>query len=408
MRLFRALTIRNYRVMFFGSFIAHTGTWMHRVAQDWLVVELSDGSPEALGLVAAVQFLPLPLVGLFAGLLVDRVDKRYVLAAAVAVQLLVTIAISVLVLTATMTLAALAALSFVFGVATAFELPSRQSFVTELVPNPLVSNAVSLNSLSFNIGRSVGPAVAGFLLATVWNEVGPLYLVFCASTLATFVSLLLLRARDFVDRVVAPRGSSIGQALRYVRERPDLSLAVVVILFAGLFCLNFQVLIAMLARHDLAIGAGTFGVLSSVLAVGAMAGAVTAASLPRPRLRLLTISSAVLGMLVATAALSPTPLVLGIVLVPLGFTALLVLTSSNAVMQLAAPPTMRGRLMSVYVVVMFSGTPLGAPVVGYLGGLIGARWAIASGGIALTIATIVAALVCLKRLERRPPTTETD
>jgi len=405
MRLFRALTIRNYRVMFFGSFIAHTGTWMHRVAQDWLVVELSNGSPEALGMVAALQFLPLPLVGLFAGLVVDRIDKRYVLALAVTVQFLVTLAISVLVLTSTMTLEVLALLSLIFGFATAFELPSRQSFVTELVPHHLVSNAVSLNSLSFNIGRSVGPAIAGFLLATVWNEVGPLYLVFCASTFATFASLLALRSRDLYNRAVAPRGSSIRQALRHVKERPDLSFVVTVMPFAGLFCLNFQVLIAMLARHDLALGPDTFGVLSSALAVGAMAGAVTAASLPRPRLRLLTISSVALGTLVVAAAFAPHPIVLGAILVPLGFTALLVLTSSNAVMQLAAPPTMRGRLMSIYVVVMFSGTPLGAPVIGYLGGVIGARSAIALGGIALTLATVIAAVICLKRIERpRPPT----
>jgi len=398
MRLFRALRVRNYRVMFLASFVANTGTWMNRVAQDWLVVELSDGSPYTIGLVTALQFLPLPLVGLFAGLIIDRVDKRIVLGVAVVVQLLVSAALAALVLTDTITLLWLGALVFIFGIATAFELPCRQSFISELVPQDLVPNAVSLNSLSFNIGRSIGPAVAGALIALVWASVGPLYVVYCVSTLATLAGLALLRPHEFVDRTLAPRGSRISQAIRRIRDSPELTFALTVILFAGLFCLNFQSLIAMLARRDLEIGSDIFGLLSSSFAAGAMCGAITAASLRRLQVRLLAISAIALGILVVAAALAPTPLVLGLILLPLGFCALLVMTSSNTTVQLSAPAGMRGRLMSVYVVVMFSGTPIGAPLIGAFGEMIGTRWAVAAAGALLILATSIAGMLCFRRL----------
>lgn len=407
-KTFRALASRNFRNLYFSSLIAHVGTWIHRAGQDWLVVEISDGSPAALGTVAGLQFLPLALFGLFAGLIVDRYDKRVVLAVATAVQLCASVTIGVLVLTNTITLELLYVLSFIFGTGTAFELPTRQAFVSELVPKASVSNAVSLNSLGFNVGRSIGPVLAGFLIATVWHHVGPLYIIHACTTLATLVVLPTLRRADYISFTPAPSGSKISEGIRYVLDRPDLSLVVVICIFAGLFSLNFQLLIAMLAKHDLGIAADGFGLLSSMIAIGAIAGATTAARLQRARLRYLVAAASLLGLLVATAALVPNIIAFGILMIPLGFCSLFVMATSNGLMQISSKPSIRGRLMSIYVVVIFSGTPVAAPIVGFLGDLIGVRAAIASGGLLLTLVSVLGSLLCARRLDVRPPWSKVD
>lgn len=397
-RLFRATRIRNFRIVLLGSLVAHTGTWIHRLAQDWLVIDLTEGSASALGMVAALQFLPLPLFGLLAGAAADRWSKRWVLATATVFQLLVSVMIGALVLTDRISLPSLAVLSFLFGVGTAFELPSRQSFVTELVGRDDISNAVSLNSLSFNVARVAGPVAAGMLIATVWHSVGPLYIVHALTTFSTLASLAMLRESEFFDRSAARVRGSIVDGLRYVKARPDLTFVVIVAAFAGLFGLNFQVLIAMLARRDLDLGADGLGIMSSLFAIGGVLGALASAGFSRARLRHLAGSATIFGVLIVLAAFAPNAAVFGVVVLPLGFFALAVLTSSNALMQASASAAMRGRVMSIYVVVIFLGTPVGAPAIGALAEWLGAPTAIAMGGFALVAVTVVSAAVTGRQL----------
>ncbi|MGB8384224.1 MAG: MFS transporter [Dermatophilaceae bacterium] len=393
---FRAFGNRNYRVFAAGAAISNVGTWMGRVGQDWLVLtQLTDHSASALGLVTGLQFLPMLLLAPWSGMIVDRFAKRRIVVVTQSVLAVTALLLAVLVLTGTVTLWHVYTLAFVQGVTTALDVPARQTFVGEMVPPDLLSNAVALNSASFNAGRLVGPAVAGLLIAAFGTGIA--MLLNGLSFLPVVASLLVLRGAELRPAPVARGKGRIREGLAYVRGRPDLKLVMALIFVLGTFGMNFQITMALMATTVFDKGPGEFGLLGSIMAVGSLAGALYAARRERPRIRVLLLALA--GFTVATllAALAPTYWTFAAALVPCGLTALTAMTTANALVQLSVDPSVRGRVMALYMAIFWGGTPLGAPLIGWLGDVAGPRWSIGVGTLAVGLALGVVAILVTRR-----------
>src|SRR4051812_16049360 len=286
--LFRSLRNRNYRLFAAGQVVSNTGTWMQRVAQDWLVLDLTHGSGAALGITTGLQFLPLLLFGLYGGVLADRFSKRRVLMITQAVMGGLALILGVLAITGTAQVWHVYALAFGLGVATVVDNPTRQTFAVEMVgPNDL-SNAIALNSAIFNTARIVGPAIAGVLIAAIGT--GPVFMVNAASFGAVLVGLYLMREDELYTKTRVPRAKGqLREGLRYVRGRRDLVMLLVVLLFVAAFGMNFQITTALMSREVFHSGASSFGLASTMLAVGAVFGSLLAARRKRPRMRLMLV-----------------------------------------------------------------------------------------------------------------------
>jgi MFS family permease len=396
--IFRSLSIRNYRIFAAAQVVSLTGTWMQRVAQDWLVLHLSGGSGTALGITTALQFLPMLLFGLHGGVLADRYDKRRLLLAAQAGMAVAALALGLLDVTGAVRLWHVYALAFALGVASVLDAPVRQAFVPELVGRDLVPNAVSLNSATFNSARIVGPAVAGVTISA-WGT-APVFLLNAASFLAVIAGLVLLRRRELQPAPAAPREPGMLRAgLRYVRERPDLAVPIALVGVVGTFGLNFQITTALIAKQTFGTGAGGFGLLSTGLAIGSLLGALLAAGRTTVRLRLLLIAALVFGILEIVTGLMPTYWSFFAMLVPTGAAVLTFTTATNATLQARTSPAMRGRVMALYILVFLGGTPFGAPVIGWLATVLGPRSSLLIGG-AVTVLGALAATAALARARR--------
>ena len=391
---FRALAVRNYRLYAAGALVSNIGTWMQRVGQDWLVLQLSGGSGAALGITTGLQFLPMLVLSPFAGVLADRFPKRRVLigtqiSMALPAALLGALAISGHAQTWHVYVLALA-----FGVGTALDAPARQSFVVEMVGPADLTNAVGLNSASFNLARIVGPALAGGLIALLGSGPEATGWVIAAngvSYLGVVGSMLAMRTQELTPADVIGAGKgSIREGLRYVRGRPDLVLVLTVVFFVGTFGLNFQLTSALMATTVFHKGAGSYGLLSSVMAIGSLAGALLAASRAKPTLRLVVGAAVAFCLAEIVAGMLPTYLVFAAWLPLLGLSALTVITAANATMQLSVVPEMRGRVAALYMMIFMGGTPLGAPVIGWVGEVFGARWTLIGGGAVALAGTAVA------------------
>lgn len=371
-RTFSSLAIPNYRIWFIGALISNVGTWMGRIAQDWVVlVELTDGSAYALGIVTGLQFLPMLLLAPFAGAISDRYAKRRVLVVTQTVMCLTAIMMGVLVLTGTAELWHMYALAFLQGSAAAVDAPTRQAFVGEVVGQENIANAVSLNSASFNGARLIGPAVAGLLIA--WIGTGPTFLVNAATFLAVLLALVLM---DGSLLHPAPRATGKGrvrEGLSYVRHRPDLLVILGLVFCLGTFGMNFGMTNALMATEVFDKGASEYGLLGSIMAIGSLSAALVAARRARPRLRHLMVALYGFSLATLALALAPTYVVFAIALVPAGFCALLAMTTANAMVQLSVDPSMRGRVMALYMAIFMGGTPLGSPALGWVGEQFGAR-----------------------------------
>ncbi|MGV1009259.1 MAG: MFS transporter [Dermatophilaceae bacterium] len=392
---FRALSHRNYRIYAAGAVVSNVGTWMGRVGQDWLVLtQLTDHSAAALGLVTGLQFLPFLLLAPWAGTLVDRFAKRRIILVTQSVLALTALALAVLVLTGAVQLWQVYVLAFVQGVTTALDTPARQTFVSEMVPRRDLSNAVGLNSASFNAGRLVGPGLAGVLIAAFGTGVA--MLLNGLSFLAVVVSVLALRSADLRPAPLARGKGQMRQGLAYVRGRRDLKLILTLIFVLGTFGMNFQITMALMATTVFHKGAGEFGLLGSIMAVGSLTAALLAARRERPRLRVLLLALAGFTVASLAAALAPTYATFALALIPCGLTALTAMTTANALVQLSVDPAMRGRVMALYMAVFMGGTPLGAPVIGWLGDVAGARWTIGIGTVAVGLALVVVAVMLMR------------
>lgn len=386
---FESLRFPAYRLWFAGALVANIGTWMQRIAQDWVVLtQLTDDSGVAVGTVTALQFLPALLLGPYAGLVADRVSRRHLLMVTQALMGMLALGLGALVLTGVAQLWHVWVFAFALGVVSAFDAPVRQVFVAELVPAEALSNAIGLNSASFNAARLVGPAIAGVAIAGV--GAGWVFVLNGVSFAFTILAVAAMRSRDLIAVPHAERArGQVRAGLAYMRRRGDLMLILVVVGVVSAFGLNFQMTSAMMARTEFSRGAADYGLVGSVLAIGSLTGALLAARRGRPRVRHILVAALGFGVAGAAMALAPTWGTYALAAVAVGFCSLTMLASANAYMQAGTAPELRGRVMSIYLMVLLGSTPLGAPIVGWVGEMFGARWSIAVGAIAAVAVALV-------------------
>jgi len=392
---FRSLSVRNYRLYFFGQTISITGTWMQSVAQAWLMLKLT-GSPVALGTTTALQFTPMLLLGPWGGVMADRFDKRRLLIATQSASGILALALGIVTAADVVTPWMVYLLALLLGFVTLVDNPARQAFVSEMVGPENLTNAVSLNSVVVNAGRIVGPAAAGILIATVGLAV--CFFVNAASYVAVIVGLVAMRAWELqrAERVPRARGQ-LREGLRYAWANRDLRIPLLLMAVVGTLAYNFSVLLPLMASDVFHGGAAVYGELFSLMGVGAVAGGLVVAASGRADDRVLTGSAVAFGILIVAVAWTPTlPLELGVI-VPMGAASILFLATANSVLQLRSRPDMRGRVMALWAMLFLGSTPIGGPTVGWIAERFGPRVSMSVGGAA----TLVAGLAAVWALRRR-------
>jgi MFS family permease len=401
---FRSLRSRNYRIYAAGQLVSNTGTWMQRVAQDWLVLTLTH-SGTALGIVTALQFLPILLLSVWGGVLADRYPKRIMLMFTQSAMGVLAAVLGIMTVTGSIATWHVYIFALALGTVAAIDTPARQSFVVEMVGPDQLQNAVSLNSANFNLARVVGPAVAGVLIGLFTSEIngtGWVFLINAISYTAVVTSLLAIRTRDLLPVRTSSRArGQQREGLRYVRTRPDLLTVLAVVLVFGTFGLNFPVLLPLFTTEVFHSGAFSYGLLSALMAVGSLGGALLAARRATARIRVVCVGAFGFGLLEALAATMPGFATFALALMATGRASLTVATTANAVMQTTVPAELRGRVTGVYLLVFMGGTPLGSPLVGWLSGVVGVRWTLALCGLATALAAVTAAYQLARRTDRR-------
>jgi MFS family permease len=388
--LFASLKIRNYQLFFWGGFLSNIGSWMARIAQDWLVLTiLTDYSSTALGITTALQFLPALILVPWTGAAADRFDKRKLLILTQAGMLLTGLALAMLAWAEIATTWQVYLLAFLSGIAGAFDTPARQAFAPEMVPKRLIPNAVGLNTTSFHAARLIGPAVAGLSIHE-WG-VAPALLVNALSFVPVIIALMMMHPEELTLSPPANQSGAIMEGLRYVKHRADIIVLMFIVFMLGTFGLNFQVFNALMATVEFGVGADDFGFLNSIMAIGSLAAGLWAAKRTQLRLRLILFGMAGFGVLMSVLTFSPTLQFYAIILAPVGFASLTVMTAANASVQLSVEPEMRGRVMALYMAIFLGGTPIGSPIIGWIGDVLGPRWTIAIGAVSalLTVAIVV-------------------
>jgi MFS family permease len=383
--------VRNYRLFAGGQIVSLTGTWMQTIAQDWLVLQLSGNSGTALGIVTALQFSPTLFLTLYGGVLADRVDKRRMLIVVQAATGLLALGMGLLVVSGAAVLWHVYVLALLLGVTRAFDVPTRQSFVSELVGPELLPNAVALNSATFNSARIVGPAIGGLVIA--WLGVGPAFLLNAVSFVAVIAALSRMDPAELFRSTPTLRGpGQVREGLRYVWGRPDLMLVTVMMLVVGTVGMNFNLTLPLLARAEFGVGAAQFGLLSTAFAVGALCGALVGTRRrTRPRATVMLAFGAAFGVLEIAVAFAPSFLAAAAVLVPTGAFLIAHNNAGNSRMQLGADPMLRGRVMALYMLVFMGGTAVGAPVMGVICEAYGVRTGLVLGGTATVVAAVLLA-----------------
>ena len=394
--IFRSLKVYNYRVWASGAIVSNVGTWMQRTAQDWLVLtQLTHNNATAVGIVMALQFGPQLLLLPLTGFAADHLDRRKLLLATQAAMGSLALALGILTVSGVVQLWHVYIFAFLLGCVTAFDAPARQTFVSDVVGETELSNAVALNSTSFNAARMIGPAVAGVLIAAVGT--GWVFLINAASFVAVIGSLNLLRVNELhlKTRALRTRGSFV-EGFRYVWRRPDLKTILLMLFLFGTFGLNFPIFISTMAVTVFHAGARQYGLLTSTMAIGSVAGALLAARRAKPKITLLFGAAAIFGGALTLAAVMPDYVLFGTVLVLVGVAAQTLTTSANSIVQLSTAPQMRGRVMAILLATTLGGTPIGAPIVGWVADTFGPRWALCVGAAA----GFAAAAVGIRYLKR--------
>ncbi|NED95630.1 MFS transporter [Phytoactinopolyspora alkaliphila] len=390
---FRSLRHRDYRLYWSSMFVSNIGTWMQQIAQLWLVLIVLEGGARASGVTLGLQFVPFLLVAPFGGLLADRLPKRPLLIGTNAFMGTIGLVLGALTLTDVAQIWHVYVLAFLLGVGKALDNPARQSFVSELVSPDELPNAIALNSTSFNAARLIGPAVAGLLIHAIGT--GWVFLINGATFISPIIALILLRARPAAKADRSDAGGAISrlfEGVTYVRSRPDLVMVMLVAFGLGTFGMNFELTMALMATEVYEKGAGEYGILGSILAVGTLTGALLAARRKYPRRRLIVGGAVVFGIVEIIAALMPTYALFALALAPLGLITMTVLIASNTYVQTTVPHEVRGRVLALYMMILMGGKPIGAPVVGWVADVFGAPWSFIGGGI-LTIIIAIVALV---------------
>ncbi len=380
-----------------GAFISNIGSWMQRVAQDWLVLTvLTNHSATAVGITTGLQFAPTLICGPLAGSLADRLPKRKLLVATQVAMGLTALLLGALVLTGSVQLWHAYALALLLGVASAIEGPVRQVFVNELVSPEDLPNAVGLNSASFNGARIFGPGLAGLLIHAVGT--GSVFMFNAATFGAVLLALALIRGAELNPEIptkVVP--GQFREAIAHIRERPDLVITLIIVGMVGTFGLNFSLTTAVMATSTFDRGPGSYGLLGSVMAIGALTGSLLAARRGEPRLRFVVGAAGAFGGLASIAALMPTYWLFAAALIPVGVATQTLLNTANSRMQLGVAPALRGRVSAVYLAILMGGTPFGSPLIGWIGETFGPRWTILVGGLISLGSALLAAGFLLRR-----------
>jgi MFS family permease len=396
-RMLSSLRVRNYRLYFFGQLVSVAGTWMQTVAQAFLVLDLTHSGTQ-LGLTTAVRFLPMLVFGPAGGLLADRMDKRRVLYATQTLQGLLAAAFAIALVTHTMSLGLVYVLALGLGFVTVPDNPARQSFISEMVPPDELANAVTLNSVAMNMARVFGGALGGVIAAAIGLTM--CFTLNAISFGAVLISLALMRTAElYPARKVAREKGQVRQGLQYVRTTPELLIPLIMIAVVGTLAWEFQVTLPLMASKVFHGGAAAYGVMASVMGLGAVIGGLISAARPRPRARALCLAAIGWGIAILAAALAPNmPLEL-VTMLFVGYGSITFNSFAKTSLQLAAKPTMRGRVMALWALAWLGSTPIGGPIVGWIGQEAGARWPLIVGGAATLICGI-AVLPALNKIDR--------
>jgi len=393
-KMFEALSIRNYRLFFGGQVVSNTGTWMQRIAQDWLVLQITN-SPLAVGITTALQFLPMLLMGLWGGLIADRYPKRRLLLMTQASMGVLAAVLAILTLTAHVQVWHVYLIAFGLGLATVVDNPSRQTFVNEMVPQHLVRNAVSLNSGNFQLARMLGPAVAGVVIGLVGS--GWAFAINSVTYLAVIGGLLLMRTAELRYQPRREKGpGQIREGLRYVRNRPHLLWTIVLVFFIGTFGYNFAIILSAYTKNVFHSGAEVYGLLNSALAAGSVVGALLAARRSTGRMAVLFGCAVIFSAMLVVLGVTPWFWVFVGLLVVTGLFSVSFNTLANSTVQLATHPDLRGRVMSLYMLVFMGGTPIGSLLVGAVTEKWGAPLALVLSGSVCATACLATALLAAR------------
>ena len=379
----RSFRHRNFRILFPANAVSNIGSWAQRIAQDWLVLELTDNNGTYLGLVTAVQFAPVLLFSLHGGKLADRFNKRKVLIITNVIGGAASLALGILVMSHHIQLWHVFALAAVLGVSTAIDAPVRQSFTTEVVGQADLPNAVSLNSANFNAGRLVGPALSGALIAAFGT--GPSFILNGLSYFFVIAALANLNEKGFFHLDRPKSDGNIREGIAYAKARPDIYVVMLMVFFLATFGLNFQIFNALMATQEFGLGPASFGLMGTFIAIGSLTGAIGSARLERFRNTKFVIGGGI-AFSASIMVLSVLPNYISYVIwLPIcGVTALTTLVSANSIVQTSTDPAIRGRVMGLYLLIFMGGTPFGSPLIGATTDLIGIRPTIAvCGGISL-------------------------
>jgi len=384
----RSFRHRNYRILYPANAVSNIGTWAQRIAQDWLVLELTNNSGTYLGLVTAVQFLPILLFSLHGGKFADRFNKRKALILTNVLGGASSLVLGILVVTESVYLWQVFVLAGVLGLSNAIDGPVRQSFTTEIVGPDDLPNAVSLNSANFNAGRLIGPAVSGALIAAFGT--GPSFLVNGLSYCFVIAALFQLNEKTFFRQDQKKSDGNIREGLKYVRSRPDIYVVLLIVFFISTFGLNFQIFNALMATKEFGLGPASFGLMGTFVAIGSFTGAVGSARLERFRSTKFVIKGGIVfSISVIVLSVLPTFTTYMIWLPICGVSALTTLVSANSIVQTSSDPAIRGRVMGFYLLIFMGGTPFGSPLIGVMTEVIGIRPTIAICGLIPLLTSIV-------------------
>ncbi len=387
--MFRSLRNHNYRLWASGALISNVGTWMQRIAQDWLVLtQLTHQNATAVGVVMALQFGPQLLLLPLTGLAADHCNRHKLLMVTQASMGMLALGLGLLTLSGHIVLWHVYVFATLLGCASAFDGPARQTFVAELVGETDLPNAVGLNSASFNTARMIGPAVAGILISLVGT--GWVFLINSASYVAMIMAIASLRQNElFSDRRKTPVRNGLMDGFRYLWERPDLKAALLMMFMISTFGLNFPIFISTMAVRVFHSGASRYGVLTTFMALGSVTGALSSARLVEPRFKHLLAGAGLFGLACLLAAIAPSQFYFGAALILAGLSAQMFNTTTNSLLQLSTAPAMRGRMLAILLAIVFGTTPVGAPVVGWVADTWGPRWALGIGGLSGVVALFI-------------------
>jgi len=376
----RSFRHRNYRILFPANAASNIGTWAQRVAQDWLVLQLTNNSGTYLGLVTAVQFAPVLFFSLQGGALADRVNKRKLLVATNIIGALSSLGLGLLVLAGNVQIWQVFFFALTLGIASAIDAPIRQSFTSEIVGHSDIANAVSLNSANFNAGRLIGPALSGFLIARF--DTGPSFLINSVTYLFVILALLRMRESDFFIQEKKVTQGTVREGLAYALARPDLYVVMLVVFFVATFGLNMQIFNALMATKEFGKGPASYGLLGTYVAFGSLSGALISARLERFRRTTSVIKGGMAFSLAITLlSMAPNYTLYSLWLPLCGFSALTMLITANSLIQVNSDPAIRGRVSGIYLLIFMGGTPFGSPLIGWLVEVIGIRETIALCGL---------------------------